>query len=517
MGSTDFVSCIRQDFSRMCSTEGISSKSLLMTLPNELFFEVASHFEGFKDLNSLVRTSRFFHGMFNTHLYRRAVAADDIILDDILGWVLSGDRLASLTLLLDHGLSVNHTGKFSGQWDEEPMLRFLCKPASSVPLARLLIQRGASMELKDVWPGRSETVIYRAIAYNNCEIAALLLAHGADLSAVNNWGKTPLHLASDCVGNIAEMIHLLIAYGADIEARCETGDTPLLLASQHNHNIVATLLEHGADAGVHNHNGETPLHWAARRLEDQHELAKSLLEHGAIVNARDVTGETPLHWISGWGRDCGAFMAKFLLENGADVNAISNHGFSPLHWALSRNCGEDAIALLLEHGAIVNATDPRGRAPLHWLLGSSVRDGLPKVELLLENGADVNAISNDGFSPLHYAAVSRDHGEDVVALLLEHGAIVNATDQIGRTPLHWLPESSARDKLLKAKLLLENGADVNAISNDGLSPLQHALGFEHKEDLIALLLEYGADVSVLDSEERRLLSELTQAGEETSE
>jgi hypothetical protein len=56
-----------------------------MTLPNELFLEVASHLKSFKDLNSLVRTSRFFHGMFNIQLYRRAVAADRRVLDGIVG------------------------------------------------------------------------------------------------------------------------------------------------------------------------------------------------------------------------------------------------------------------------------------------------------------------------------------------------------------------------------------------------------------------------------------------------
>jgi hypothetical protein len=59
---------------------------------------VASHLKSFKDLNSLARTSRFFHMMFNPHLYRRAIAADRIVLDGIVGWVLSGHRLASLRL-----------------------------------------------------------------------------------------------------------------------------------------------------------------------------------------------------------------------------------------------------------------------------------------------------------------------------------------------------------------------------------------------------------------------------------
>jgi hypothetical protein len=189
----------------------MNSKSALMTLPNELFLKVASHLKSFKDLNSLIRTSRFFHGMFNTQLYRCAVAADHFVRDDIVGWVLRRYRLASLTLLLDNGLSVNGTGRFLMYHCEETMLFTLCRlydQERSVPLARMLIQRGADIEAKN---GNSDTVLICAIRINNYEIAALLLAHGADLNVVGWRGETPLHIAS------ARMINLLVAHGATVD------------------------------------------------------------------------------------------------------------------------------------------------------------------------------------------------------------------------------------------------------------------------------------------------------------
>jgi hypothetical protein len=93
------------------------SKPSLLTLPTELFFDVASHLESFRDFNSLLRTSRFFHILFNTHLYHRAIAADDIIRDDIVAWMLSEYRVASLKL--DNGLSVHqnlHTAYHMLHW-----------------------------------------------------------------------------------------------------------------------------------------------------------------------------------------------------------------------------------------------------------------------------------------------------------------------------------------------------------------------------------------------------------------
>jgi ankyrin repeat protein len=316
---------------------------------------VASHLKSFKDLNSLVRTSCFFHGMFNTTLYRRAVASG-IVLDDIVNWVLSRYRLASLTLLLDHGLSVNHSGRIGGsrQFDQT-MLHLLCKlpeQRRSVPLARLLIQRGADTTAKD---GLSDTVLFCAIWNYNYPIVMVLLAEGVDPNAADTFGVTALHFACDAPWDNAEMIHLLIAGGANIEARSSDGDTPLTAIERPRPRVMAALLEYGADAGVHNKRRETPLHRASTWFNSNHqELAKSLLEHGAIVNATDKRGRTPLHWVLKYHvGDC-RFMAKFLLENGADVNAISNDGFSPLRCAIHGRCGAHVVALLREHGADIS-------------------------------------------------------------------------------------------------------------------------------------------------------------------
>jgi ankyrin repeat protein len=356
----------------MCSTAGIQSKTPLMALPNELFLKVASHLKSFRDLNSLVCTSRRFHTMFNADLYRRVVAADDIVLYYTVCWVLSSYRLASLTLLLDNGLSVNYTvcsknghGRFYSR--QENMLYFLCElidQESSVPLARLLIHRGADIGWsRDSF---SDSVLCRAISNNNYPIAALLLEHGADVNAAEHNGYRALHFACERMdADNPEMVHLLIAHGADIEARSECGDTPLTIFEfdDHKPRIMAALLEHGADAGVHNDIGETPLHCVSAWLgSEHHELAKSLLEHGADVKATTDQGETPLHWLlmHRWSPG-GLFMARFLLENGADVNAVSNDGHSILQYALSHFCTVDVVALLLEYGADVSQLNTEER------------------------------------------------------------------------------------------------------------------------------------------------------------
>jgi ankyrin repeat protein len=343
--------------------KGIDSKSLLLGLPNELLMKVGSHLESFNDLNSLVRTSSFFHGMFNADLYRRAVAAEAIVLDDIVGWVLSRYRLASLTLMLDHGLPANYTVHFYLTRWKGTMLHFLCAlddQERSVPLAQLLIQRGADTRAKDVGRCVRKTVLAQAIDFGKFEIAALLLAHGVDPNDPDNVfseGWTPLHCASNVAGDNAEIIHMLIVHGADINARTRRDETPLLVASRFNEHAMSALLDHDADANLQNSQGETPLHQASLWLEwEHHYLAKSLLANGANVNATDQLGRTPLHWVFDERSEEGSrfFLANFLLENGADVNAISNDGLSPLKLALLRKGQAESVELLLHYGADIS-------------------------------------------------------------------------------------------------------------------------------------------------------------------
>jgi hypothetical protein len=111
----------------MVATEG---KPPLLTLPNELFSEVASHSESFKDLNSLLRTSRFFHDLFNTQLYRRAIDAEDAVRAGIVQWVLSEYRVASLTRLLDNGLSIDQKLPIQDGMVREGMVRGMVKEAN---------------------------------------------------------------------------------------------------------------------------------------------------------------------------------------------------------------------------------------------------------------------------------------------------------------------------------------------------------------------------------------------------
>lgn len=421
-------------------------------------------------------------------------------------------------------------------------------------VVKLLIQRGANITLRT---SDLRTLLHLAVskyvlnpdyllfpimfqrAVSSCDSAAgsevreaanALLLSGADVSARDSMGRTPLFEASKGGEVTYPAVQLLLEHGANVMAQEDrSGWVPLHCAAQVGYDAtIQLLIDHGAEINYPDSNGDSALHIACQNGRES--AAQLLVEKGANISVTNTVMQLPIHGAAASGNEK---IIELLLEKGPDTNAANatnSLGARPLHFA-AESGSVLAIKALLDHGAEVSPNAYYGLTPLHVAIASQ---RLPAVELLLGYGADITARANASFrwviencsnssmahsvirvpsdpvadlptsqeTPLHWAAdideywdPDDDMGEvephslAFIRILLKYGADPQARDSAGRTPLHHVSLRSGETDSTMA-LLLRNGADVNALDNDMRTPLHLACLYKADE---SVLREFGAD------------------------
>ena len=159
-----------------------------------------------------------------------------------------------------------------------------------------LLEKGTMAELKAVFEiceidARGAYGKKTALAFDKCpdDLARWLVAQGADLSATDTWGNTPLHHRAR---SRRSSIDVLLELGAGVNNAGGSIGTPLhAAADSHNATHARLLLQHGARVNERNKEQLTPLELALRGcsnidIENMVLLAKVLLDAGAEKTPR---------------------------------------------------------------------------------------------------------------------------------------------------------------------------------------------------------------------------------------
>lgn len=179
---------------------------------------------------------------------------------------------------------------------------------------------------------------------------------------------------------------------------------------------------------------------------------------------------------------------KYLRIYSPDLKKTDVNGYTLLMYAAA-NRDAGMVKTFLEAGAEPDAEAKDGMTPL---LMAVLKQNAEAVRMLLDAGADINHINANGWSPLAFA-VSNSSGPEMVQLLLDRKADVRfrVGGQIGLINLA-LQTKRPADVIAE---LVDAGANVFEVDKDGNGLIAKAVMLESEPETIKILAKNGADVN----------------------
>jgi uncharacterized protein len=349
-----------------------------------------------------------------------------------------------------------------------------------------------------------DTALHQAAQGSHFDIVRTLLDAGATPDPVRGDGYRPIHLAlmrNWLMGAPSErgraIADLLLGRGAR--------SSMFIAALRGDHEFIRDALRRDRSlANEEDSCHHRPLSAAVRRQDA--ELVRLLLEHGADPNAPEEgapRGHSLWLAVHHGSRD----MATALLERGADPNGMVESSGTPMDQArrdpqllaLLRACGglipdtpgetfgrlvaerrfDEIERMVRQQPALLN----EGGWGDGILAGPANAGDHEVLAFLIRLGARVPRVSK--WAPYYYFK-----HEATAAFLLEHGMDPNHMNWHCLTLLHHM---AAEGEIGKARLLVNHGAEIDALDEEYRSTPLGLASRRGQRDLVAFLLEHGAD------------------------
>lgn len=359
--------------------------------------------------------------------------------------------------------------------------------------------------------GTALHILASADHYWQLEALKYLIAHGADVNALNRKKESPIHVAAsgkkdghDGVEGFwrSEALGILFDHGADLTIVDEEGLTPLHKAVD-SVDALKHLLQKGADPTV---GRENPLF---RAIESENLGAlEALLDHGLSVNTVDDSDTRgfnysykepfrkkypvlPAAFASRVGAGAVGTMPllRTLVERGADLYLPLNDKETIIEYLFEAPNWYEVANTLLQEPCLsrieVNHCDQtgktvlmaacrwEGRVPGYFERGRVVPKSRGAPLRLLDLGADATATDEAGKTALHHLLDNVAMPDEIVMEFLgreEVAPTLWSKDNAGFTPYHRALRTLRPGV---CNWFLDKGASASEPDPEGLTPLHH--------------------------------------------
>lgn len=334
-----------------------------------------------------------------------------------------------------------------------------------------------------------------------------------------------------------EIVKTEINKGNDPSKLDSNAFDPVVLAINENasNDIVKFLLsQNGNDVNKITHDKRTYIFWAA--YKGNIELMEYLLSKGAKTNLVDDKGYSVLNFAASSGQantkvydlcikmginpkkdvdleganalllvapyDKDMSLINYFVSKGIDVKSVDSKGNTAFNYA-ARAGNIQTLKNLISKG--VKYDD---NAMIMASIATRGTSNTIELYQYLESlQINPNAIGKNGENVLH-ALVRKEKQGDIINYFVSKGVDLNRADNDGNTPL--INAASANKESQVINFLVSRVKNINAVNNKGVSALALAVK-NNTPEIIAVLIEKGADINCVDGSGNNLASYLIQS------
>jgi ankyrin repeat protein len=312
------------------------------------------------------------------------------------------------------------------------------------------------------------TLLHLACYHNYPEIVKLLLSnefiHLSNVKTVNFQNNTPLEIA--CIQGHPKLVKLLLPSSSDNVAFKDKPSVPLLCACRKgNYDIVNQLLHlyYGPNGKI---DGANQICLFEACKSNRIEVVELILSRGVDVNTIENASWTPIQVAC--AEKVSILIIKLLIRHGCKVLDRDIDGHCLTHRAYLHGCRIPVIELFLSKGVHIDEVDGSART---LLFNACIKDDTDMVAWLLSKGANIY-IGDGRFNPFTFSVYQGL--TDMVRLLLWERQVNE--DRMFSSAFHIACMNSDSDMIA---FLLQSGADVNAIDEKGRYPIEYAYSRGH--------------------------------------